>query len=109
MSLTRSVYHSGGEYTEAHRVSESVGCAQEQGRVRLVLGLIQGAIGDNLRDIIWHACPVERRDDRNWHVLSEQDVLDCIQALIKDTEQQRQRYSQYMIGAMIQQTMTKVA
>jgi hypothetical protein len=59
MPLTSSVDDSGGEDGKAHRVSQSVGRTQEERRVCFVLSLIEGAVGDDLSDIIGHTRPVE--------------------------------------------------
>ena len=67
--------HSRRENSETHRVGDGIGDAQEHGRVSLVLGLVKGAVGNNLRNIIGHASVVEGIEDRDGHKLGVQNVL----------------------------------
>lgn len=50
--LTSRVNYGGREDSKAHGVGDGVGGAQEQGRVRLILGLVECTVGDDLRDIV---------------------------------------------------------
>ena len=92
------------DHSELRSIRELESRRQEQGRIRLVLDLIEEPVrGDDGRDVVGQAQVVKRAGGRDGEVSRKQNVFDyeCAvsERIVKPSSR---RYPQYMIGAMTQ-------